>query len=209
MKNVPTEFKTEKNRRLVSPIFLYEIQFDSVGNQWLRYANWNEDVVFDGFTYTKAVVRHGSIKESIDGGAVKVSLHIGNVDRGIQYYLENWNGLREAKVNILQVFKDELADPTVVDRMSYNIADSSVNTSEAKFVLSGTFDVFDITLPRRKFYRGYCTHKFKDGGCGYSGGEASCNKTLQRCTELGNTHRYGAFPAIPQRNVYKLNVSTN
>ena len=208
MKNVPTEFKTEKNKRLVTPIFLYEIQYDSVGNQWLRFANWHSDVVFDGQTYVKEVISHGSIRERLDGSATKIILTVGNIDRGIQYYLENWNGLRDAKVKLLQVFEDELSDPTVVDRMSYNIADSSVNTNEAKFVLSGTFDVFDITLPRRKFYRGYCTHKFKDGGCGYSAGETSCDKTLQRCTELGNTHRYGGFPAIPQGNIYKLNVST-
>lgn len=29
-----------------------------------------------------------------------------------------------------------------------------------------------------------------------------CNKTLKRCTELGNNGRYGSFPSIPSRSVF-------
>jgi len=202
-------YNTQKNKAVTKPIFLYEIQYDSVGNQWLRYTNWTTDVVFDGQTYTKYAITHDNISESLDGSAVKVKLKIGNVNRTIQYYLENWNGLRDAKVNILQVFFDELSTPSAVDLLTFFIADSAVDARDATFVLSSKFDVFDITLPRRKFYRSYCSHKFKDAGCAYSGVETTCNKSMQRCKELGNIHRYGAFPAIPQRNVYKVNVSEN
>jgi len=206
MKTATTEYKVRKNAELTKPIFLYEIQYDKVSNLWLRYCAWSEDIVFDGQLYTKYAIRHNQVRESLDSSVSKVNLEIANVDRNIQYYLENYNGLRDAQVNILQIFHDEVTDPQVVDSMTFFIADVSVNDNDAGFVLSSKFDVFDITLPRRKFYRGYCTHKFKDSGCGYSGLETTCNKSLQRCKELNNVHRYGAFPAIPQQNVYKVNV---
>jgi len=207
MKNATDAYKAQKNSPIVKMIHLYEIQYDKVGNQWLRYADWPVDVVFDGQTYSKFAVTHGSISENLEGKIGRVNLEIGNVDRNIQYYLENWNGLRDAQVNILQVFQDELTDPQVVDTMTFFVSSVSVKTATATFVLTPKYDAFTIQLPRRIFHRGYCSHLFKGDGCAYSGGESSCNKSLQRCVELGNVHRYGAFPAIPQKSVYKINVS--
>ena len=207
MKSKVDAYITQKNLPVVKPIFLYEIQYDKATNSWLKYANWNEDVVFDGETYTKYPIEHDGVSENLDGKSTKVNLTIANADRNIQYYLENYNGLRDAQVNILQVFKDELSNPQVVDTMTFFVVDVGVNVGEARLVLALRYDAFAISLPRRLFYRGYCSHKFKGVACGYSGGETVCDKSLQRCVELGNVQRYGGFPAIPQRNVYKLNVS--
>lgn len=207
MKVLPVNFIARKNARLVKPIFLYELQYNKTSNLWLRYAAWPVNVTFDGFTYAKATIAHDGIAENSNGSAPRVKLSVGNADRVIQYYTENYNGLRDMQVNILQVFQETLTDPTVVDRVALYVLDVSVTSQYADFELSTKYDVFDITLPRRKFYRGYCSHLFKDAGCAYSGVEVSCNKTMQRCIELNNIHRFGAFPAIPQKNVFKLNVS--
>jgi len=206
MKAATDAFKQRKNQAVTKPVFLYSIQYDAVGNNWLHYADFPTDITFDGVTYTKFPIYHRDISERLDGSAFKVNLYIANVDRGIQYYLENYNGLREAKVEIRQIFYDEVLTPSVVDLSTFYVADAAVDSQKASLVLSSRFDVFDVQLPRRKFYRTYCNHIFKGAGCAYSGGETSCNKTIQRCKELGNIHRFGAFPAIPQRNVYKINV---
>jgi len=207
MKSAVDAFKARKNQQVTKPVWLYSIQYDSVGNNWLRFTDFPTDITFDGETYTKYVIEHDSVQERLDGSARKLGLSIGNADRQIQYYLENYNGFRDAKVEIRLIFYDEVGNPSVVDLNTFFVEDASVNANEARLILSSKFDVFDITLPRRKFYRGYCTHVFKGTGCAYSGVENSCNQTLQRCKELGNVHRFGAFPAIPQKNVYKINVS--
>ena len=207
MKSAVTAYKTQKNSPLVKMIHLYEIQYDKVSNLWLRYANWPVDVTFDGQVYTKYAIKHDGVNEQLGGKIGRVNLTVANIDRNIQYYLENFSGLRDAQVNILQVFQDELTDPQVVDTMTFFVSSVSVKTATATFVLTPKYDAFTIQLPRRIFHRGYCSHLFKGDGCAYSGGESSCNKSLQRCVELGNVHRYGAFPAIPQKSVYKINVS--
>ena len=197
-----TSFKTRKNAEEVRPIFLYEIQYDKVGNQWLYYCNWPENIVFDGITYTRFPITHNRISENLAGKVDKVNLRIGNADRQIQYYLENWSGLRDAEVRIKMVWQEEINDPTCFDENVFAIADSTSGDEEAMFVLASKMDVLDIRLPRRKYYRTYCTFIFKGEGCAYSGAEATCNHTLQRCIEIGNVHRFGGCPAIPEKTVY-------
>lgn len=45
--------------------------------------------------------------------------------------------------------------------------------------------------------------KFKDVMCGYSGSESFCDKTLERCLELGNQKNFGGFPSLPREQVIK------
>jgi phage-related protein len=202
MKNVPADFKKRKNQELTTPIFLYAIQFDKQTNSWLRYTSYPENVTFDGLLYTKYVIWHDKISENLNGKIDRVNLTIGNVDRQIGYYLENYNGLREAEVRIKLVFLEELSNALVYDENVFAIADVSVNSEYADFVLASKLDVMDIRIPKRNYYRTFCTHIFKDEGCAYSGVDSACNKTFQRCIELENIHRFGGFPAIPQKTVF-------
>ena len=39
--------------------------------------------------------------------------------------------------------------------------------------------------------------KFKGTECGYTGGEAWCDRTHARCQALGNEAHYGGFPWLP------------
>jgi len=202
MKNVDVDFKKRKNEELVAPIFLYAIQYDKVANSWLRYTSYPEDITFDGLLYTAGVISHDRMGENLDGRVDKVRMSIGNADRTIGYYLETYGGLRDAEVRITMVFKDELSNPSVYDESVYLVADATANQQRADFVLASRLDVLDLRLPRRRYYRTYCTHFFKDSGCAYSGGEGLCNKTLQRCIEIGNVHRFGGCPAIPQKTIF-------
>jgi len=202
MKTLATAFKTRKNSEVLRPIFLYEILYNKAGNQWLYYANWPENVVFAGITYTRYPITHDKIGESLSGRVDKVTLRIGNGDRQIQYYLENYGGLRDAEVRIKMVWQEELANPLCFDENVFAVADTAINDEEASLVMASKMDVLDIRLPRRRYYRTYCTFVFKGEGCGYSGGETICNHSLQRCLELGNEHRFGGCPAIPEKTIY-------
>ena len=202
MKSVHASFIKRKNARLTKPIFLYSVQYDKVGNNWLRYTSFPEDVTFDGITYLHKAITHDRISESLDGSIPKVRLTIGNVDRYIGYLIETNSGLRNAEVNITLVFQEELANPSVYDESVFSVADVVVNQRQAEFVLASKLDVMDIKLPRRKFYRTFCSFFFKGEGCQYLGVETQCNKTLQRCTELGNVQNFGGCPAIPQKTIF-------
>lgn len=199
MKNVVDNFKIQKNAPLTKPIFLYAIQYDPVGNRWLRLTAWPTTVIFDGETYKPYVIRHGAIKETLSGKIEKLSLTIGNVDRELQYYLDNYNGLKEKTIVITMVFEDTLNDPTCYDSYTYLVEQSSSDKRTAVLALGSSLDVLNITLPRRKFFRAYCQFRYKGLECGYSGPEGTCNKTFTQCEAYGNVSRFGAYPAIPMR----------
>lgn len=204
MKSVAEEFKIEKNKEIVRPIYLYGIQYDEVANKWLYYTNWNEEILWEGALYQPYVITHGAVKETLSGKVEKVSLTIGNVDRNLQYYLENYKGLKDRKVVITTVFYEALDNPNCYDRNEYRVESSTSDQRTVLLTLGSSLDVLNVKLPRRYFFRSYCQFRFKGKDCGYSGGETWCNKTFQRCEELGNIRRFGGFPATPMKRRLSL-----
>lgn len=201
MKTVIDAFKEQKNAETVKPILLYSILYDEGSNSWLRLTNWTSSVVFDSITYTPYVVSHDSLSENLSGKMNIATMRLGNTSREIQAYLEQYDGLRQKKVVIKLVWFGELANDSCYMEDTFYVEDSSSDQSEVILTLAPALDVVDVRLPRRTFFRAYCLFDFKGSACGYVGAESSCNKTFQRCEELGNVSRFGGFPGIPMKRL--------
>ena len=203
MRSVSDSFKERKNKvgDKITPIYLYSIQYDEVGNRWMRLAGYSTDIVFDGITYQKYTVVHNGTRENLNGRIDKVTLSIGNVDRVLQYYLDTYDGLKGKKVILSMVWLENLDLPECVISDEYYIEDSTSYRKAVSLTLASSLDVLDVQLPRRSFYRYYCRFLFKGQDCGYAGAEGVCNKTFNRCQELGNTTRFGGFPGIPMKRM--------
>ncbi len=51
-----------------------------------------------------------------------------------------------------------------------------------------------------KDVRTRCVHVLGDSGCGYSGTEVDCDKTVEDCkARFNNVERFGGFPHMPPR----------
>jgi len=198
-RDVNNNFKQEKNKEVNAPIYLFEIQYSDTG--WLYYTDWTEDITFDGQTYLAFPLRLNSISESGDSSINKVTVTVSNVNRRISAYLESYNGLVGRDVIIKMVWLDKLSDSNCYIEDKFTIDEVTVTEEVVNFVLAPKLDVFQIELPRRKYFRSYCMWRFKSDECGYSGNETECNKTFQRCKELGNEERFGGFPSIPKRRI--------
>lgn len=77
----------------------------------------------------------------------------------------------------------------------FELTDFSTDSKQATFNL-GTMSLFNKTYPPRKMYASFCTFKFKDARCGYTGLATECNKTLTNCRLLNNSPRYGGFVSM-------------
>ena len=54
-------------------------------------------------------------------------------------------------------------------------------------------------------YRASCqVRRFKDCRCGYTGKETSCDRTFNRCKELGNQANFRGFPTMYEELVVKV-----
>ena len=201
MRELNDTFKQEKNKAENQPVFLYTIyDYDNAGSN-LYFAEYDSDVTYGGITYQRFPLRHEFVSENSKGEINAVKVRLSNVSRLIQAYLENYD-FRGKKVSIKMVFANELSDPDAYIEDIFYIDSYTAMQEEVEFTLAGKFDVLSFELPGRRYSRNYCSFKFKSAECGYSGAETSCNKTLQRCRELGNQRRFGGFPAVPSRRIF-------
>lgn len=201
MRSLVNNFIEQKNKvgDKITPIYLYEIRYDATSNSWLYYSSFGQDVIFNGRCYTAFPIQHSNIKEDANGTVNRITLNLGNETRSIQYYLDTYSGLKGCKINIIQIWHEHLDDPTCYLQDIYYVESSITNQKQASLILSAEFDVMDIRTPHGYFSRYRCRFTFKGNDCGYAGGETTCNKTMARCTELGNISRFGAFPGIPMK----------
>jgi lambda family phage minor tail protein L len=202
MIDAPDNFIKQLNKETNKPIFLYTVfDYDDASHD-LPLAEYDSDVDFDGVTYQTFPIVHDKIGENAQGEIDTISVKVSNVSRLIQNYLEtyNWRGKR---VMIRLVWADRLAYTDEKMDFFYYIDNYSANQDFAEFTLLPKIDVLTVMLPGRTYSRNYCQWVFKGTECGYpvEGEETSCNKTKQRCQEIGNYLRFGGFPSIPSRQM--------
>jgi phage-related protein len=200
MKSVVTDFIIQKNKlgEAITPIYLYAIQYDSVSNLWLYYSSIASDVVFNGVTYSKNAIKHDSIKEDSSGMLGSLSLKIQNVDKVMQYYLQNYGGLKEKKCLISIVWLEALSNSNCVIEHEYYIKSSTAENDMVSLNLGSAIDVLNLIVPKVVFSPTRCQHdEFKGTGCGYSGVTTTCNRTFKACIALGNQAKFGGFPGVP------------
>lgn len=202
-KNVSNAFITEKNKQTNKPIVLFElIDYDGQGND-LYLAKYDQDIVFNGKTYLQFGITFATIDENAQGQVDAVRITVLNVSRYMQAQLES-HDLREKKVVVKIVWLNHLSDPTCYLDHVYYIDMYSANQGSVEFTCTTKMDVIEKMLPSGIYLRTHCRYKrFKDSQtCGYNGSETTCNRTMQKCKELGNFKRFGGFPSLPVRRLY-------
>jgi len=200
MKTVVADFIRQKNKigQRITPIWLYEIQYDSIANKWLYWTSLGRIVVFDSQEYQKQVIKHKDITENSSGLVAPVRITIGNAKKEIQYYLDNYNGLKECVMKIKLTWLECLSNPLCFAEFEYLIEYGSADEQFAELVLGSNLESLGVGLPRRLFSRYRCQYAdFKDKDCGYSGLAESCDRMFGTCNRLGNSSRIGAFPGVP------------
>lgn len=194
-------FNQQKNANTNAPIYLYTIfDYDGASSN-LNFAEWSDDIVFDGVTYTKFPIAHDEIGENSQGQTPSLKVRAANVSRLLQYYLELYDWHKK-KVRVRLVWLDELADADCKMDFTYFIDSYTATDKVAEFNLLPKIDALQVTLPKRIYSRNYCQWRFKGTECAYAGAETECNKTRQRCKQLSNYIRFGGFPSIPSRQIY-------
>jgi len=179
-------------------IVLLEVEIPSSDTLYL--ARFNDDITFDGNVYQKFWFEFNDITTG-KGEVPNFELKIDNTSRGVNslmidydIYLKN-NGIEGNKIfaNILVVNTVDLSD--YINKWRFELTSWEMDNHWASFKL-GAENPFNKAYPLRQIYSDFCSWKFKSTECGYSGSETNCDKTLERCRQLGNQVRYGGFFGI-------------
>ena len=160
----------------------------------LRWTNWSETVVYGGYSYDPAPIRHTEISWNSDGELEPMIMSVGNIggDRFIQQCIEDYNMIGQT-ITITQLIKD-INDPIICQ---YTIQGAKAKKGDVSFQLGLGFDCLNIQVPNRTIYRKFCNWKFKQADtCKYAGADATCTKTWEACVAKGNTANFGNFPGV-------------
>lgn len=199
--------KIEKNKLNSNSVWfvMLEIKIPSV-SEMLRIVNNNEDITWKGSTWLKFPFELDEISQSANAETSQFQIKVGNVKNIIGQYIRQYdayvktNGFEPITVVLYIVNSKDLANTTPVYSTNLILTTSNLNYLEVSFTVSAR-DLFRARTPQTRMFPNSCRFKFKGTLCGYSGSVTSCDKSLARCRQLGNSKRYGGFPAIGNQGV--------
>jgi phage-related protein len=161
-------------------------------------AVWNtENIAWDGETWYAFPFSLSDIEESKDAEIPEVSLTIFDIERRIIPLIDTYGGGIGASLWVRIVHSAYLDNNTPEFEHEFEIIAVSVGHDfSVKFTL-GAENLSNKRSPVSRYIKGHCRYKeFKGNRCGYSGDATDCNRTFERCRELGNQHRFGGFPGV-------------
>lgn len=202
MLNLDIETLRASRAEAITIVTVYELDWkdgDYAGNEKpLRFTSWDEPVVFGGHEFTPIPIKHGDISQSDDGKLNDVTITVGNADRMMQYYIENYE-LIGKRVTIRQFF---FGKSNGMCSGTFSIKGVTAKKDVATFSLSIGIEFLDVQFPNRIASSRFCQWPFRGQECQYRGPDASCSKTFDDCKRKGNSRRFGGFPGILNQRFY-------
>jgi phage-related protein len=178
--------KIEMPSVLVEPIRIVNNDVD---------VNWEDPDTSTSEDWISFPFEIDNIGEPSKGELQSVALRVSNVGRAIQGYVDQADGGVDAEVTIHVINGTDLAQTGTYVTLAFTVGSSLCDENWVTFTLT-SIDPFRRKFPKNRCLKNYCNFQFKSVFCGYSGGATECDHSLTRCKELGNSSRFGGFPAI-------------
>lgn len=187
---------------------LLEVTVPGIDEPFRFVRNHNDNVTWRGETWTAFPCNISDIQDA-PGEMPRVTLSVSNATRQMELLLHQYdyyckvNGHEPILFNLYIVNSLNLASADPEVEHEFILKQPSATPEWVTFTL-GASNPWDKRYPTRRMVPS-CPWKFKQemringvmtAACGYSGGATECNKTLTRCTELGNQRRFGGFFAL-------------
>lgn len=163
----------------------------------------NEDVVFNGQTYTalpfELTLKHKS------GEIPDLSISFEDHAKLLDNYMRLYSGCVGSNVNITLVNADRLNEPP--EHVEYfKVVGANTNNYSVTWKL-GAENPLASAFPRRRQMRDRCAWRYKSSECGYVGAITTCDQSLtgaNGCEVHANSINFGGFPGIrPTDGTYR------
>lgn len=168
-----TDFIETAHQTENRPVWLYRIHlsddpFNESDDLFLAESELDIDYFKDvstAQTYTAFGIRHEGIPANARLEIPVMEVIVGNINRDMQAYLEEHNGLHGCKITVRVVFQEDLADAAAHREEVFYVDTATTNAREARFACVGKLGYLGNVLPGRMFYRNACAWKYKGPGC--------------------------------------------
>ncbi len=191
MKNLDSAVVTIKAEDKLASCFAVHIKENDTS--YINLCNWDEDVVYNGDTYTKNIpIKAFQIYSSyIAGGTIS----LGNIDGSFTSLLINGT-LKNQPIDVYEIYFDDNNDVVGAETLYSGIVGGQDIRDDWYIIRLRPFSDNDIVLTPRRRIVPSCGFVFKGDDCAYSGGESYCPKTFEKC--FNNGKPFGGFRFIPK-----------
>lgn len=193
MKTIPSDILDQINRDTIGDAFVPLLHFALTDSTDLYYANYSEDVVYGGQTYT-AWPFAGQLLMAGKGTEVPTAtLTIDDACRVLRPYAIRTQWFRGCQLTLTIISMAHPTESYSWNRVVYDIK-QAVPQGEAIQLRLGGPNLTKLRFPRDRYFADQCPYAkgFKDDPrCGYSGELTTCNGSPADCEERDNLVRYG------------------
>lgn len=182
--------------------------------------NANGEVVFNGYTYLRFPIEATGFEYTGNGQLPRPKVRVSNIMSTITAILltlpDGLEGAKFTRIRTLARYLDGAnfpggtnpygtPDPTAeMPREIYYVDRKAAETRDiVEFDLAAAFDLAGVRAPKRQCISNVCQWVYKSAECGYTGGLATCDKTLDACKEHFGAYselNFGSFPGIGAYN---------
>jgi lambda family phage minor tail protein L len=184
-------------------VFLQLLEITLAGETVIRVVRNREDVTWEGSTYTAFNFELEALPIDSKGSPPELVIRVSNVTKTLQGYLEQGDGGIGATCRLIVIHSDNIGTSTAELDETFVCTAAKSDAIWVHFTLS-VDNIHLKRFPRDKFLFDHCRWAFRSAQCGYSGNAAGCTRKFGRCQELGNSERFGGFPAMVGGGVYAI-----
>jgi len=216
-------------------VILLEVTSPVEGSSTLRLHNsveesitaWNYDGT-EAATYSRAPFTVDNIQSNISNELPKITITLQALpDSIVGAYVKGHFGMRGGEVNLIAIFKNHItgtaAEADYRETSSLTIDSAVINDNQVVFTLATQMEIFNATIPRRQFYRDFCSRRYdatasfdgrtkraihSQGYCDQPDSTSTgCPRTLEDmdgrdgCRTRGYRRLFTGFPNIPLNRV--------
>ena len=196
----------EKNKLTSDEVWVILLEFYYEGSGYVRIAQNNEDVTWNGETWLAyPAFNLGDIEETKDGEIPQLNLTIYDVYRKLIPIIDDLGGGVGGTVTVYIVHGTSAKISSEAEfEYTLDIVGTSIQGNHTINLKLGGENLYSYRIPQDRYFKDHCRYKmFKGTYCGYSGGETVCSRTFVRCKEIGNQARFGGFPGVGRTGVMK------
>ena len=166
-------------------------------------------LVYNGNEYLGAPLTHGEITKDDNSSVSKLNISLSNVALSISAIVgTRGDVITNSPAVLTLVFLDVNTNTLIANSAQILYAGKCNNLTldyeNASMDIETPLGGYEKQCPVMK-YRASCqVRRFKDCRCGYTGEETSCDRTFDRCKELGNEANFRGFPTMYEESVVKV-----
>jgi lambda family phage minor tail protein L len=186
-------------------IVLVEVTVPATPATTIRLCNNNEDVTWDGETWTAFPFEIDSVDETGKGEIPSATLRVSNVTQEIQSIIEDVSGGADMPVTLRVVNSGHLDEASPEIELDFIVTGCKYDAYWITFTLGGDAKL-TRRVPERRHLKDFCPFQYGGIECGVASATMTvytgCLKTLAQCRERSNSTRFGGEPGMPQGGFY-------